>query len=247
MRSTKKVFRNPLDMLAGMWPTPLLRLSSYCSLGVEAWAKLEFMNPFSRSVKDRTVLNMIMKARERGELRGKLYEATSGNVGIAMAALSNILGLKFRAYVPSVTPETTETLLRVLGAEVVRTEFTTIPPEMVEMVVEEAEREGATNLNQYVNEDNFEAHYKWTAPEIDSQIKEAVGAHPNVIVGGIGTSGHLCAIATYFKEKYGSVKAVAVMPAESQSIPGLRRLEANQKWVSEVEIDEFIEVELKES
>ncbi len=110
------------------------------------FAKLEFFNPFSRSIKDRTVFNMLMNALKRGDINGtkRLFEATSGNVGISMAALSNVFGIGFRAYLPKPTPKTTEVLLGVLGAEVVRTDFETIdPPTMVSYVVEEARKAGA--------------------------------------------------------------------------------------------------------
>ena len=71
-----------------------------------SFAKLEFFNPFSRSIKEGAVFNMLTKALERGDINGTaLFEATSGNVGIAMAALGNVFGIKFRAYLPKPTPE----------------------------------------------------------------------------------------------------------------------------------------------
>ncbi|MDK2854724.1 MAG: hypothetical protein PWQ92_1618 [Thermococcaceae archaeon] len=111
------------------------------------FAKLEFFNPFSRSIKDRAVFNLIMNAMKRGDINGtrRLFEATSGNVGIAMAAMSNLFGIEFRAYLPKPTPNTTQTLLRVLGAEVVKTEFDVIDREMIEFVKKEAEKANAVN------------------------------------------------------------------------------------------------------
>ncbi|AHF80606.1 cysteine synthase family protein [Thermococcus paralvinellae] len=211
------------------------------------FAKLEFFNPFSRSIKDRAVFNMLMKAKQRKEINGKnkLFEATSGNVGIAMASLSNILGVKFRAYLPKPTPETTEILLKVLGAEVIRTEFETIDPTMVEFVKKEAEKNDAVNLNQFENEDNFEAHYKYTAREIDEQLR-SIGKKPDVIVAGIGTSGHIAGLAKYFKERY-DTKIVGVVPAKGEKIPGIKRLETKPKWVPKVKIDEIIEITQREA
>lgn len=211
------------------------------------FAKLEFFNPFSRSIKDRAVFNMLMKAKQRGEINGrnKLFEATSGNVGIAMASLSNIFGVKFRAYLPRPTPKTTEILLKVLGAEVIRTDFETIDPTMVEFVKKEAEKSDAVNLNQFENEDNFEAHYKYTAREIDEQLK-SIGKRPDVIVAGIGTSGHIGGIAKYFKERY-DTKIIGVIPAKGEKIPGIKRLETKPKWVPKVRIDEVVEITQKEA
>ncbi|MCO6040247.1 PLP-dependent cysteine synthase family protein [Thermococcus alcaliphilus] len=211
------------------------------------FAKLEFFNPFSRSIKDRAVFNLIMKAMERGDINGtrRLFEATSGNVGIAMAAMSNLFGIEFRAYLPKPTPNTTQTLLRVLGAEVVKTEFETIDPKMIEFVKKEAEKANAVNLNQFENDDNFEAHYKYTAREIDEQLK-SIGQKPDVIVAGIGTSGHIAGIAKYFKERY-DTKIVGVVPAEGEKIPGIKRLETKPKWFFKVEIDKVMEITQREA
>ncbi len=211
------------------------------------FAKLEFFNPFSRSIKDRAVFNMLMKARERGEINGtnKLFEATSGNVGIAMASIANILGISFRAYIPKPTPKTTEILMKVLGAEIVRTEFETIDPSMIEFVKKEARENNAVNLNQFENEDNFEAHYKYTAREIEKQL-ESIGKIPEVIVAGIGTSGHIAGISKYLKEKY-DTKIIGVVPAKGEKIPGIKRLETKPKWVPMVEIDQIVEITLKEA
>lgn len=57
------VFEDSIDLLEGMWPTPLLKLN----IGKDVWGKLEFYNPFSRSIKDRTAYYLL-----RRRLRGKL-------------------------------------------------------------------------------------------------------------------------------------------------------------------------------
>lgn len=158
------VFNSPIELFEKYKPTPLLRLSLSDERGM-SFAKLEFFNPFSRSIKDRAVFNLVMKALKRGDINGtrRLFEATSGNVGIAMAAISNIFNVEFRAYLPKPTPDATVTLLKVLGAEVVKTDFEVIDREMIEFVRDEAEKAGAVNLNQFENDDNFEAHYRYTA------------------------------------------------------------------------------------
>jgi len=209
-----------------------------------SFAKLEFFNPFSRSIKDRTVFNMLFSALRRGDFDGGwLFEATSGNVGIAMAAVSNVLGLKFRAYLPKPTPKATVALLRTLGAEVVLTDFETIGPEMIEFVKREAQKAGAVNLNQYENENNFLAHYRMTAREIEEQLK-SIGKEPDVLIAGIGTSGHIAGIGSYLKERYGT-RVIGVVPGEGERIPGIKRLETGPKWVHVV--DEVVEVSLEEA
>ena len=211
------------------------------------FAKLEFFNPFSRSIKDRAVFNMLMKALERGDINGtkRLFEATSGNVGISLAALSNVFGIEFRAYLPKPTPRATQVLLKVLGAEVVMTDFETIDPAMVRFVQEEARRAGAVNLNQFENDDNFDAHYRFTAREIEEQLK-SIGKTPDVIIAGIGTSGHIAGIASYFKERY-DTQIIGVVPAKGEKIPGIKRLETRPKWYFQVDIDRVLEITRREA
>lgn len=242
------VFKNTLELFEKFKPTPLVKLQSLSGEDREVFAKLEFFNPFSRSIKDRAVFNMLMKAKQRGEINGrnKLFEVTSGNVGIAIAALSNIMGAKFRAYLPKPTPKTTEVLLKILGAEVVRTDFETIDPEVIAFVKREAEKEDAINLNQFENDDNFEAHYRYTAKEIDEQLK-SIGKKPDVIMAGSGTSGHIGGLSKHFKEKYKDVKVIGVVPAKGEKIPGIKRPETRPKWFFQAEIDDVVEVTQREA
>lgn len=73
--SSEKVYYNPIQLLEENWPTPLLKLS----IGQDVWAKLEFFNPFSRSIKDRTALFLFREALKADATQ--ITEATSGNVG----------------------------------------------------------------------------------------------------------------------------------------------------------------------
>ena len=238
-----RVFKSVIELIPHIWPTPLVRLSSLSTGEYNLWAKLEFFNPFSHSIKDRPVWNMVVKALEKCIECGKIYEATSGNVGIALASISNILGIKFRAYIPRPTPRITEVLLKILGAEIIRTDYDTISPEMVEIVKKEAKKDRAMNLNQFENDDNLEAHMKYTAPELDEQLSSIGRSPPHAIIAGIGTSGHISALSMYFKKKYGNrVKVIGVIPAKGSSIPGIKRVEARPKWLTNAEIDEIVEV-----
>ena len=105
---------------------------------------------------------------------------------------------------------------------------------------EKADIEGATNLNQFINEANYDAHYRYTSLELVNQIN-AIGKIPTAIVAGIGTSGHIAAISKRMKETFGKdVKIVGVQPTKGDSIPGIKRIETKPKWLSLSEID-FIE------
>ncbi len=90
-------------------------------------------------------------------------------------------------------------------------------------------------------------HLKYAAREIDEQLM-SIGLRPTHIIGGIGTSGHMSAIAFYFKSKYGDdVKIIGVQPAPNEVIPGIRRVESGMKWIHWVRFDEIVDVERDEA
>ena len=239
-----KVFKSTLDLFVGNLPTPMVKLERASKGNIEVWAKLEFYNPYSRSIKDRIAWAMIKDAYEKGMLKDVIEEASSGNTSLALAALSRIYGRKFRAYLPRKVSEAIPILLRVFGVEYVITEYETIGPEFWNYVRRHAEEIGATNLNQFENDVNFRMHYETTAKELVEQMK-ALGKTPDFIICGTGTSGHVAAISQRIKEVFGRTKVYAVQPAKGHSIPGIKRVETKPKWFFKVEIDGLIDVTLK--
>ncbi|RLI25646.1 PLP-dependent cysteine synthase family protein [Candidatus Bathyarchaeota archaeon] len=239
--STLNVYENTLELLYKSWPTPLVKLTSVSSEGRSVWAKLEGFNPYSNSVKDRVGWSMIMTALEEGRLGDILYEVTSTNTGIALTAIANILGRKTRLFIPKNIQKVTDTFLKALGAEVVRVPVS-LTVEAIEEVDSKAKREGAVHLNQFENDANFKVHLKYTAKEIDEQLR-SIGLKPNYIIGGLGTSGHMSAISLYFKSRYGDdVKLIGVQPAPDEVIPGIRRVETGMKWIHWTDFDQIVDV-----
>ena len=79
---------------------------------VKLLLKLEGNNP-GGSVKDRAAFNMIASALERGDLKKSdtLIEATSGNTGIALAMIAQLLGIAIELVLPEdSTKERTQTM-----------------------------------------------------------------------------------------------------------------------------------------
>ena len=75
-------------------PTPLVKLNKVTPFKhTQVYAKLEWYNPFG-AVKDRVAANLIRDAEERGVLSPgtKLVEATSGNTGVGLIMMGNLLG-----------------------------------------------------------------------------------------------------------------------------------------------------------
>lgn len=241
-----RVFRNSLELLYSNWPTPLVRLERLSMKGIDVWAKLEWYNPFSGSIKDRVAWYMFIQWVERYGPIAKLYEVSSGNTGLALASISAIHRARARIYLPGTATKAVEVMLRVLGAEVIRSskELTVDTLKDVEI---EAVRDNAVMLNQFSNDANFEAHLRYTAKELDLQLREA-GIVPRAIIAGTGTSGHLAALALYFKSRYGGyVKVYGVQPSPNTTIPGLRRANTGSKWLNYVDIDDLIDVSPEEA
>jgi Cysteine synthase len=235
------VFSSVQDLVTGLWPTPLVRLEHFG----DVWAKLEFFNPLSRSIKDRTVFFLLRRFLNDGLYGGLVEEASSGNVAVALAALANIYGFRYRAYTTKHLPRTTEVLLRVLGAGVVKVDRDSIDEGFWRWVRDNATRDGAINLNQFENADNPEGHYYFTGGEIVDQFM-SIGKRPRVLIAGIGTGGHVTGIARRLRDTFGGVYVVGVEPAINNVIPGIKRLESGTRWVREV-VDEVIDVSLEEA
>lgn len=244
--STYRVFFSSEELLYRSWPTPLVRLSR-ASVGCKtAWAKLEGFNPWSMSIKDRVGWYMYRKALERLGRVERLVEATSTNTGLAIAAMANIHGSRLKAYIPSTVSRTGEFLLKLFGAEVVRSQRASLTVELIDEVEEEARSSGAVHLNQFHNDANFEVHLRYTAKELELQLRE-VGVVPRAIVGGLGTSGHVSALALYFKSRFKGVRVYGVVPKAGTSIQGIRRVETGMRWLHRVDLDGIIEVSPEEA
>jgi cysteine synthase/O-phosphoserine sulfhydrylase/cystathionine beta-synthase len=245
-RNILRVYHSTTELLYEGWPTPIVKLNSLSSKNRSVWAKLEGYNPFSNSVKDRIGFSMIMEARNRGELREILYEATSTNTGIALTSIANTLGLKTKLYIPKTIQKVSDVYLNVLGAKVVRLPVG-LTVEAIDRVDSEARANKAMHLNQFENDANFKVHLKYTAKELDEQL-QIEGLKPFCIIGGLGTSGHMSAIAFYFKNKYkDNIEIIGVQPAPNEVIPGIRRIETGMKWYHWVRFDKIINVKQSEA
>jgi len=241
-----RIYDNVVELVGRDMPTPMVKLKSLSNKNARVWAKLEWYHPFSLSIKDRVAWYMLKTTLERNMLKSQLiYEATSTNTGLGLVGLANFYGFKTRIYLPSTAQKCVDYVFKAMGADVVRSQAD-ITTKLLKQVLMDAERDNATVLNQFENDLNFIVHLKYTAKEIDYQLS-ARGVKPRVIVGGIGTSGHLSAIAFYFKNKYRDVEAYGVQPKKGSTIPGIRRIETGMKWIRMVKIDEIIDVSLEEA
>ena len=189
--------------------TPMLQLKRLVPAGsADVFAKLEYLNP-GGSVKDRAAIGIIRRAEQEGKLKpgGTIVEATAGNTGIGLALIGVNRGYKVRLFVPERFSEEKVTIMRALGAEVVRTP----DADGMQGAIREAKAlvagdASAFMAGQFENLANPDYHYETTAHEIFEQMNGKVDA----VVLGCGTCGTFSGIARYLKEKSSSVLAYAV-------------------------------------
>lgn len=192
--------------------TPLVQLNSV-TRGVPATvlAKVEYFNP-GHSVKDRIALKMIEEAERAGLLRpgGTIIEATSGNTGMGLALVAAIKGYRCIFTIQDKQSKEKIDALRALGAEVIVTP-TNVPPDDPRSNYSVAKRlaqeiPGAFYPNQYDNLNNRQAHYETTGPEIWEQTEGRI-TH---FVAGMGTTGTICGVAQYLKERNPAIQVIGV-------------------------------------
>lgn len=207
-----------LDLIGN---TPLVRAQTLVkNPDVELYFKLEGQNP-GGSVKDRPAYNMIRKALERGDIseKTKLIEATSGNTGIALAMVARLLNLDIELVMPeNSTIERVQTM-RAYGAKVILTAADGGIEGARDYAEDRMKSGDYFMLNQFGNDDNWQAHYASTGPEIWKDTNERI-TH---FVSSMGTTGTIMGTSTFLKEKSKDVQIIGVQPGDDARIPGIRK------------------------
>lgn len=226
--------------------TPLVQLNKIPQAeGVVATivAKLEGMNP-AASVKDRIAASMIQAAEDAGLIQpGKtiLVEPTSGNTGIALAAIAAAKGYSLILAMPDTMSLERRSMLKAYGA---RLELTPGHEGMLsaiaraEEIVEETP--DAFMLQQFSNPANPKIHRETTAEEIWADTDGKV----DFLVAGVGTGGTITGVAEVIKQRKPSFRAVAVEPAGSPVLSGGRSGAHKIQGIGAGFIPEVLRVEL---
>ena len=209
-----------LDLIGN---TPVVDVSNLSpNPRVKLMAKLEGQNPCG-SVKDRIAKSMIETAIKDGVLTPgqRIMEPSSGNTGIALAAIAAVKGNPITILMPESVSIERRQMLEVFGAQIILTPGA----EGSNGAVRRAEKLASENpewcfLHQYQNDANPQAHYESTGPEILRDVPEITH-----FVAGLGTSGTLMGVGRYLKEHKPDVKIVAVEPPLGERVEGLRNLD----------------------
>jgi cysteine synthase B len=205
-------------------------------------AKLEGNNP-AGSVKDRAAFSMIQQAELRGEIApgDVLIEATSGNTGIALAMVSAVMGYKIILIMPENMSSERKASMAAYGAQL----LSVSEKEGMEGARDLAQQMQAQGkgkvLDQFANQDNPNAHYVHTGPEIWRDTRGEV-TH---FVSSMGTTGTIMGVSRYLKEQNPAIEIVGLQPKEGSRIPGIRRWPAKYlpSIFDESRVDHIMDIE----
>lgn len=208
-----KVYQNVTELIGN---TPLVEFANIekkFNLQAKILAKLEYFNP-AGSVKDRIAKEMIEDAEKSGALSpgGTIIEPTSGNTGIALAAIATAKGYRAIIVLPETMSVERRNIIQAYGAELVLTDGAKGMKGAIARA-EELNKEIPNSIvvGQFVNPANPEAHRKTTGPE----IWEDTDGEVDLFVAGVGTGGTVTGVGEYLKKKRSSIQVIAVEPADS--------------------------------
>ena len=205
------------NILQTIGNTPHVRLNKLFPKH-EVWIKLEKNNP-GASIKDRIALAMIEDAEQKGILKkdSVIIEPTSGNTGIGLALVAAVKGYKLILVMPDSMSIERRKLMSSYGAEFVLT-----PREKgMKGAIEKAQELSNSTPNSWIpqqfdNEANTDIHRKTTAQEIVNDFSDGL----DYVITGVGTGGHITAIAQVVKQKLPNLKVLAVEPELSAVLSG---------------------------
>ena len=193
--------------------TPLVRLSRCFPFpDREVIAKLEMLNPVG-SMKDRPARFIIEQGLAAGTLRPgmRLVESTSGNLGVALAAMASLHSMTFTAVVDPKTTSSNLRLLRTMGADL---EMVTEPDGSGGYLGTRVRRarelaEACSNsvwVNQYANDLNWRAYHETSGIE----VLEAVDRPIDYLVAPVSTTGSVLGLSRRLRERFPDLQVVAV-------------------------------------
>src|SRR5437879_6797091 len=186
------------------------RIETQVGPGVRLFAKAEWLNP-GGSVKDRAALGMLRAAQKAGLTKDRtLLDATSGNIGSAIAMLAAAEGYRATLCVPANFSTDRRRMLEAYGADLILT-----PASDGTDGAQKAAKDLVLNdpkkywyLDQYNNEANWRAHFASTGPEIWRQTRRTI-TH---FVACLGTTGTFVGAGRYLKGMNPEVRLVGVQP-----------------------------------
>ncbi|HRC84296.1 MAG TPA: PLP-dependent cysteine synthase family protein [Thermoanaerobaculia bacterium] len=184
------------------------------------YAKAEHLN-LTGSIKDRMAYFILRQAYAKGTLRpgAPIFEATSGNTGIAFAAIGRALGHPVTLFMPNWMSSERVALMASVGAQLVLVSHEQGGFLGSIRLAEEAAAAapGSFLPRQFSNLDNVEAHYRSTGTEIWWQLKSH-GLEPQAFVAGVGTGGTIMGAGRFLRERCPGIRLHPLEPASSPTL-----------------------------
>jgi cysteine synthase A len=186
----------------------------------QIYAKCEQYN-ITGSIKDRMALHILEKAYETGVIKPEdtIVEATSGNTGIAFAAIGKALGHQVSILMPNWMSVERMQIIASYGAKI-------IPVSKEEggflgsIKMSEDIAAGEANIflpRQFDNDINAQAHFMTTGPELWWQLRYN-DLIPEAFVAGVGTGGTVMGVGRYLKMMNSKIKIHPLEPTESPTL-----------------------------
>jgi len=185
----------------------------------EVFVKCEQYN-LTGSIKDRMALYILQKACEQGRIKpGHLIvEATSGNTGIAFAAIGKALGNRVKIIMPDWMSLERKAIIKGYGAEI-----ELVSREQggflgsIQLAKQMSHYDDVFLPRQFENIYNAEAHEKTTGREIGySLILENL--KPAAFIAGVGTGGTVMGVGKFLRTLFPDIKVHPLEPMESPTL-----------------------------
>ena len=149
----------------------------------------------------------------------KLFAATEGNHGRAVAHMAKLMGLEAHIYVPMIMNKSTEDFIAGEGAKVIRVEGD------YDVACAEAAKQAFSNKNRVLVQDNsFEAYEtipKWIVEgystllmEVESQLHES-GLKATTLITPVGVGSLAHAVVSFAKSERRGISVIAVEPVNA--------------------------------
>lgn len=200
--------------------TPIMEISRFQKRlninNARVLAKLEFLNPIG-SVKDRVAEYMINDAEKSGKLSPgtTIIEATNGNTGLGVAAVSRVKGYSTIFTMPETVPVRWRNILKAYGAEIVLTDGKMGMSGAADMAkILNKQIDNSVILDQLDNPSNPQAHFETTGPELWEDTDGGI----DIFVSAVGTGGTFSGAGGFLKMKNPHIKNVIVEPSSSPAI-----------------------------
>jgi cysteine synthase A len=221
--TNKNTLKQKLD---GLWQqvgnTPMLEITyRYLDAAPQTiLVKDEHYSP-TGSIKDRMALYILQKAYENGSIKAgdKIVEATSGNTGIAFAAIGRMLGHPVKIIMPDWLSQERMDIISSLGAEIQLVSAGEGGFKRCIALAELLRHDERVFLpRQFENSLNAEAHEKTTGREIANQLLLLGIKRPFAFIAGVGTGGTIMGAGKQLKKLFPDIHLHPLEPAESPTL-----------------------------